>query len=198
MKRHLIILSIISFAAVFLLPSCNECKDTVCLNGGACDDGTCICPSGYTGANCENEDRCYTNNIHCLNGGTCFDGKCDCPVGYTGLNCEVETIVSVSDHIGTYLGSWTCGGADDTVTLSAGTGPNQLLFFENDYGFEYYADFGADFKTFTIPFQEWGQSPDNYTVEGNGTIIGGSLEYSIDYEFPNDTADNFSCSFSGS
>ena len=29
-----------------------------CLNGGSCWDGVCVCPSGYTGTNCETKISC--------------------------------------------------------------------------------------------------------------------------------------------
>src|SRR4051812_21836804 len=39
--------------------SCNtdKCKTVVCANGGVCNRGTCICPSGYQGSNCETVSR---------------------------------------------------------------------------------------------------------------------------------------------
>lgn len=30
----------------------DPCKDKICLNGGYCEDGTCVCPQGYTGTDC--------------------------------------------------------------------------------------------------------------------------------------------------
>ena len=39
--------------------SCNRdrCKTIVCANGGVCNGGTCVCPSGYEGTNCETVSR---------------------------------------------------------------------------------------------------------------------------------------------
>ncbi|MEO6831044.1 MAG: calcium-binding EGF-like domain-containing protein [Chitinophagaceae bacterium] len=46
------------FAAVFI-SSCAEdkCKALVCANGGVCNQGACICPSGYEGPQCETDNR---------------------------------------------------------------------------------------------------------------------------------------------
>ena len=37
----------------FFVTGIDPCADVVCQNGGSCVDGTCICPEGYTGPNCE-------------------------------------------------------------------------------------------------------------------------------------------------
>lgn len=60
------------------------CDNIVCLNGGGCQDGTCICPNGYTGDNCECEE------LSCENGGTFNEDtcECDCISDCTGANCE--------------------------------------------------------------------------------------------------------------
>lgn len=69
--------------------ACNDdpCESINCLNGGECVEGTCICPDGFTGENCDIIiDAC--ENINCLNGGECIEGTCVCPDGFTGENCE--------------------------------------------------------------------------------------------------------------
>ena len=44
--------------SIFLFVSCGDpCDDVNCDNGGSCDDGTCICLTGYTGDNCQTEIR---------------------------------------------------------------------------------------------------------------------------------------------
>jgi len=38
-----------------LYTSCtkDECKDVVCQHGGTCSNGSCVCPTGYIGTNCQ-------------------------------------------------------------------------------------------------------------------------------------------------
>lgn len=47
----------LSFAAIALTGCKDPCKDVACQNAGTCDDGTCICATGYEGTNCETEQR---------------------------------------------------------------------------------------------------------------------------------------------
>jgi len=86
MKNAINILFII---ALILNYGCKKdpCENQICFNGGACVDGDCICPNGYTGTNCENEPPCA--NITCFNNGSCINGTCDCPTGYSGTFCEI-------------------------------------------------------------------------------------------------------------
>jgi len=55
--RRLFALGLVAITAFTAITytSCNKdkCKDVTCQNGGACTDGTCSCPSGFEGANCE-------------------------------------------------------------------------------------------------------------------------------------------------
>ena len=59
MKTKVYLISIFALFTTlfFVLNSCKKdpCKDTVCYNGGYCDDGTCICPQGYTGSDCNTQ-----------------------------------------------------------------------------------------------------------------------------------------------
>lgn len=47
------------FFTVVYTTSCNrdKCKTITCANGGVCNGGSCTCPSGYEGTNCEKESR---------------------------------------------------------------------------------------------------------------------------------------------
>jgi len=63
----------------------NQCELS-CENGGIVSiDCECICPDGFTGANCETA----TCNLVCENAGNLLaDCTCDCLPGFTGPNCE--------------------------------------------------------------------------------------------------------------
>ncbi|MBC7553484.1 MAG: hypothetical protein H7257_05855 [Taibaiella sp.] len=52
------ITTISAFGSVAYL-SCNtdRCKTILCANRGICNGGSCTCPSGYEGTNCETETR---------------------------------------------------------------------------------------------------------------------------------------------
>ena len=64
----ILLFSTLEFAACKKETVSDPCAETYCLNGGDCLDGTCICPSGFSGANCEIED---TSGFSCSNG-TCI------------------------------------------------------------------------------------------------------------------------------
>ena len=57
--KKLLIIALTSFS-LLLVDGCKKkkteaadpCANTVCLNGGTCVDGSCSCPTGYSGADC--------------------------------------------------------------------------------------------------------------------------------------------------
>lgn len=78
-------------ALVVSVSSCKEnlCENVTCYNGGACEDGKCQCPSGFTGADCSvHTNPCDT--MVCYNGGICNNGVCACPAHTSGANCSVQ------------------------------------------------------------------------------------------------------------
>lgn len=67
MKRYVLLsaLATIGIFSATLYTACtkDKCKDVNCKNGGTCDAGACICPSGYTGTRCETKvQSCVVNN----------------------------------------------------------------------------------------------------------------------------------------
>ena len=62
-----------------------------------CNNGKCVCISGYTGDDCKTEPikpspppSCTTNCNSPY--GICNNGKCVCISGYTGDDCKTEPI----------------------------------------------------------------------------------------------------------
>ena len=61
--------------SLFLISCADKCKDVNCLNGGACNDGSCVCLTGFGGDYCETTlEECYT----CLKYEYCLKGKITC------------------------------------------------------------------------------------------------------------------------
>ena len=56
-----------------------------CNNRGNCNDGTCHCFTGYSGATCS--DVCPNE---CSHQGTCSEGACICFAGFLGVDCSVR------------------------------------------------------------------------------------------------------------
>ena len=66
-------------------PTPGPCRDIYC-GYGTCNNGHCVCFSGYIGYNCLDADPCY--GISCSSRGVCNKGKCDCNAGYKGYRCQ--------------------------------------------------------------------------------------------------------------
>lgn len=59
-------ISVLLMIAGTSFSGCNSdpCETVVCQNGGTCDDGSCVCPQGFSGSSCENNNNpaCVQNN----------------------------------------------------------------------------------------------------------------------------------------
>lgn len=47
-----LIFGLLTVGSLSIISCKDKCKDTNCLNGGVCDDGTCICETGFSGDDC--------------------------------------------------------------------------------------------------------------------------------------------------
>ncbi len=81
----LVILTITTFTISFSGCKKDACESKVCLNGSSCINGSCNCPSGFSGINCQNDNRaaCEINNT----GNIVFDSYSSNP-----YNCYVNSI----------------------------------------------------------------------------------------------------------
>jgi len=96
MKKVKSLLAIASLAfGMFVMNACSDpCKDVTCQNGGVCDEGTCICATGYEGTDCA----------------TAMNAK------FIGSYNVAETCGS--GYSGNYSNTITAGSAANKITLS--------------------------------------------------------------------------------
>ncbi|MCF8258343.1 MAG: hypothetical protein K9J06_12380 [Flavobacteriales bacterium] len=123
-----------AIASIGIAGCSDPCDDVTCLNGGACNDGTCVCPTGFTGEFCQTvvvpPNPC--ENVNCGSNGECVDGTCVCDEGYEGANCGT---VSRDKFLGTYSVSESCTNGTDayTMTIAASSTSVQQVTVTNLY-----------------------------------------------------------------
>jgi hypothetical protein len=132
--RLLTALSFFGFIAIFLTTSCekNVCDNVTCFNGGSCNMGTCRCPVGWEGPQCnfKSVDRftgVYGGLTRCNNGAFIIDTAWITPDpniinfvyltyksilprklhGYVHNNASTYSIVIQSDSVLNYLKVYT-------------------------------------------------------------------------------------------
>jgi hypothetical protein len=167
-----------SFLLIGIVFACNDPCDDVDCGPGICVEGTCDCPDGFSGVNCEIEDLCF--NSDCGNG-TCNQdtGDCDCDEGFEGNNCETRSL----DR---FLGSWNnpafeCAGDTDDVTFVFTEGPTEIelnMFEAGDPDVVFNIIYDGD--SFTIEEMTF----DGITVVGSGNLTSETtMDFTVDITF---------------
>lgn len=88
------------------------CKNVICLNGGACDDGQCNCAVGYEGTNCATRwsDKFIGN----------YQASDECFTGGTSLyyNASISSVVDYANKISIYNLGVACPGKNITAFIN--------------------------------------------------------------------------------
>src|SRR6267154_1017735 len=100
LRKLLIYFFVTIFSLLLVVSACKKdsCRNNLCENGGVCIDGSCNCPTGYSGVHCEL--TCI--GMNCKNGGACIDGKCICASRFEGGDCSIQ---SCRKFIGRWVGN---------------------------------------------------------------------------------------------
>jgi len=167
-------------SVVIGLSSCSDPCDDVNCGPGVCEDGTCLCPDGFSGINCEIEDLCFS--VDCGDFGTCEDGLCNCERGYVGELCET----AIRDKfIGNWIiNDWTCqmGTDTDVFQFNIIEGPDILEVIFTDVenpDLELISQVEGDIFSFSTEIDLDGI---NVGVGGQGELIGEELNFELIFE----------------
>ncbi len=121
LKSTFLLLAVLG--TVLSTQSCkDECDGVVCQNRGICNDGTCECPEGYTGANCESFDVSQVQALlanhtplELVNGGVPLDnlyGKMYKEGIIFYLNADDGTGMVAATQDQSVAAQWGCIGTD--------------------------------------------------------------------------------------
>ena len=133
LKLDLILMAFL--CAVFSIQSCRDkCEDIVCKSDRVCNNGTCECPDGFSGENCEVEDLCVTQDIICDYDGDCDNGQCVCTIFSENYLLGLWTLGSIQTFFysdGTYEqlfdnGTWVVPIPNSITMVSSSTGQSKI------------------------------------------------------------------------
>lgn len=99
----------------------DKCDGVVCQHNGTCVDGTCKCPTGYEGPNCE--------TLSALKYAGFWGATDDCNIG-DRTGAELEYFITISPNNSDPLKVDVKGVANTDYTLSATLGDSTLVISE--------------------------------------------------------------------
>jgi len=131
---------------ITLLSACKEpCEEITCENGGACIEGTCECPEGFSGEFCETFEADQLIGTYTADYGGCFSVSPNHEVIITQQAGQSNAFDLFN------LGDYDC--PDGTLRLSFTVNVNQV----------------------SLPSQTVDCGPISYTFEGEGAVENGVL-----------------------
>jgi len=86
---------LVVFVAMMSIFGCSNpgndlCDDVTCTEHAYCESGMCVCEDGWSGSDCDVEDRCFTGTLNCGSHGDCVDNACVCDDGWQGELCDEQ------------------------------------------------------------------------------------------------------------
>lgn len=172
-----------AIASIGLAGCSDPCDDAVCLNGATCDDGTCICPLGFSGEHCEIEvDPC--SQVTCEQGQACSNGECfNLPIAefsFVGNGCTAAcSILFTNESTDATSYSWNFGDGGTSTSES----PSHEYLQGGTYTVTLTATnpYGSDTHTEQILIQSNSQQqlPNaNFTISNNGCTAPCTIQFS--------------------
>ena len=128
------VITLMAFAAI-VYSSCKKdpCSGVNCQNGGACSNGSCVCPSGYSGSFCELSSITFSNDTYT-------------PISITVNNSPATIDVGSSVTFSGTAGSTAAVYASTSGSTTGGTQVGQLIVWS------YTDKFPVNGSTLTEPF----------------------------------------------
>lgn len=105
---------------MFMISCTDPCKDVTCSNGGVCDEGDCVCATGYEGTDCATEMRTkFVGTWTFIDG--CYPGTTNNSTFST--SADGITKITITNILGSTLG----GTAKGDINGSNITIPSQSI-----------------------------------------------------------------------
>lgn len=150
MNRFLALIALVTVLLTFAACQQDPCEEVSCQNGGVCMEGTCDCPEGFTGDQCESFESSEFLGT--------YAASYDCIQVAPNHRVDIQ-LKSLADTLTQLellqLGDYEC--PNGVLSVSASVSLNQL----------------------TIPSQQIDCGGIVYNVEGSGELQGGRLTLSF-------------------